>query len=161
MLEKSFVEHSFPAYINLDSKILILGSFPSRKSREESFYYAHPQNRFWLVLSKIYQDKTPLSLQDKKDFLKKHQIALYDVIDSCFIKGSSDLSIEGAKPTDIGKLIKGTQIEKIILNGKTAGSLFKNQGKSLNLPFAVLPSTSPANASFSLDRLVEEWEKEF
>lgn len=147
-------EHTIPPFYNPDSKVLILGSFPSVKSREEGFYYAHPQNRFWKVLASIFNEE----ITDKKAFLKKHQIALFDVCASCEIKGSSDASIKKVIPNDIKKLIKESKIKVILLNGKTATNLFKKMIKDIKTPTISLPSTSPANATYSLDKLIKEYE---
>lgn len=147
-------EHTIPPFYNSDSKVLILGSFPSVKSREEGFYYAHPQNRFWKVLASIFNEE----ITDKKAFLKKHQIALFDVCSSCEIKGSSDASIKKVIPNDIKKLIEESEIKVILLNGKTATNLFEKWMKDIEIPTISLPSTSPANATYSLDKLTKEYE---
>lgn len=147
-------EHTIPPFYNSDSKVLILGSFPSVKSREEGFYYAHPQNRFWKVLASIFNEE----ITDKKAFLKKHQIALFDVCASCEIKGSSDASVKKVIPNDIKKLIEESEIKVILLNGKTATNLFEKWMKDIEIPTISLPSTSPANATYSLDKLTKEYE---
>ena len=149
-----FVQHEFGPFFASDSKILILGSFPSVKSREQGFYYGHPQNRFWKVLARCFQEEVPTSLLEKKQFLLKHQIALWDVIDACEIQGSSDASIQQVRFTDIEDLLTRTQVKAIYLNGKTAEKYFKLQTE---LPVLVLPSTSSANARYRLDDLVNEW----
>ena len=149
--------HEFGPFYNTDSEILILGSFPSTKSRAESFYYAHPQNRFWRTLATCFGCDTPKTLEEKKLMLSKNKIALWDVIESCDIEGSSDASIKNAVPTDITSLIKGTRITRIILNGKTAERYFYRYFPHLVLPAVTLPSTSPANASWTQDRLTAVW----
>lgn len=155
------IQHPFEPICDKSSRILILGSFPSVKSREQSFYYGHPRNRFWYVLSGIYGEKTPLSVDERKAFLKEHGIALFDVIQSCEIVGSSDSSIKNALPNDIHSLIEGTSIEKIITNGRLAHKLYeKHIAENVAIPEVCLPSTSPANAAFSLERLIEEWKNE-
>ena len=152
--------NSDPIY-NADSRILILGSFPSVKSREQSFYYGHPQNRFWRMLSGVFGEQTPVSIEEKKEFLLSHAIALYDVISSCEIEGSSDSSIKNATPNDIRSIVEGAQIEKIITNGKLAHKLYERHiASTVALPEVCLPSTSPANAAFSLERLIFEWRAE-
>ncbi len=152
------VFHEFGPFYNKDSKILILGSFPSVKSREVSFYYGHPQNRFWKVLSNIFEDELPKTIEEKKAFLTKHHIALYDVIDSCEIKGSSDASIQNVHLTDLNQILMNSRIDTIVLNGKTASKYFVKP-----LPFdgrvVHLLSTSAANARCSLDTLINEWQK--
>lgn len=147
-------KHTIPAFYHKDSQVLILGSFPSVKSREEGFYYAHPQNRFWKILSHLYQEE----IVDKKEFLTKHHIALFDVCASCEIKGSSDASIKKVVPNDLSKIMKESQIKAIILNGKTATNLYRKLIKGLEIETISLPSTSPANATYSLDKLVEEYQ---
>lgn len=151
--------HTIKPFYNKDSKVLILGSFPSVKSREEGFYYAHPQNRFWRVLSSVFEEE----IVDKKEFLKKHKIALFDVCASCEIKGSSDASIKEVVPNDIEGILKESGIKQIILNGKTASKLYQKYMKDIKVPSITLPSTSPANASFSLEKLIKEYKilKEF
>ena len=145
--------HTIKPYYNKDSKVLILGSFPSRKSREEGFYYAHPQNRFWKILSHIYNEE----ITDKKFFLKKHHLALFDVCASCEIAGSSDASIKEVVPNDISKILQESRITHIILNGKTATRLYNKFMKNISIEVISLPSTSPANAAFSLEALINEY----
>lgn len=151
------VFHEFGPFYDENSKILILGSFPSVKSREAQFYYGHAQNRFWKVLAACFNMPSPSSLEEKKSFLKMNHIALWDVIESCEIIGSSDSSIKNAKPTDLEKLICQTKIELILINGKTAMKYFKQFHGELKLPVYCMPSTSPANAVKSLADLIEEW----
>ena len=146
--------HTIKPFYNKDSKVLILGSFPSRKSREEGFYYAHPKNRFWPVLSVIFNTE----ITDKKEFLTQHHIALFDVCASCEIKGSSDASIKNVVPNDILKILTSSKIEVIILNGKTAANLFHKFFASINIKTIVLPSTSPANATYNLAKLIDEYQ---
>lgn len=152
--------HPFKPVCNEDSEFLILGTFPSVKSRENEFYYGHPQNRFWKVLSEVFESPLPVSVNEKKSFLIKNKIALWDVIASCEIEGSSDSKIRNPVPNDISSLISKTKIKKIILNGNKAFELYiKFINTSSDIPLLKLPSTSPANASWSLDRLVLEWKK--
>lgn len=146
--------HTIAPFYNSDSKVLILGSFPSVKSREEGFYYAHPQNRFWKVLSRVFKEE----ITNKKEFLVNHHIALFDVCASCEINGSSDASIKEVVPNDIEKILINSQIKYIILNGKKASSLYAKYMKGISLPSITLPSTSPANASFSLEKLVDSYQ---
>ena len=145
-------EHTFGPVYNKNSKILILGSFPSVKSRELNFYYGHPQNRFWKLMSKIYNEEIGDEIDLKKQFLLKNNIALWDTLKSCEIKGSSDASITNVEINNIEELIKKSNISKIIFNGKAAYNLFvKNADmtKYSNLEIRILPSTSPANAAYS------------
>ena len=150
--------HPIPPVFNADSKILILGSFPSVKSREEKFFYAHPQNRFWKVLAAVFSDAVPVSVEEKKTFLYSHGIALWDVIAYCDIEGSSDGSIRNVKANDISLVLNNCRIEKIFANGRTAEKLYQKYIEPVAGRKAVyLPSTSPANAACSLERLKEIW----
>ena len=152
------VIHKIPPVYNKNSQILILGSFPSVKSREGRFFYHHKQNRFWKVLSTIVNDVLPETIDEKKDFLLKNHIAVWDVIASCDIVGSSDSSIKNAGPNDFSDILKAAPIRKIYTNGGTAYKLYhKYCEKVTGIKAMKLPSTSPANASYSLDRLISEW----
>ena len=150
------VFHEFGPFYNCDSKILILGSFPSVKSREVNFYYGHPQNRFWKVLASIFEDELPITIEDKKAFLTKHHIALWDSIASCVIQGSSDASIQNVEVNNIQEIIEKTKIQTIVLNGKAASKYFVKPA-IFDGEIYVLPSTSAANASYTLDKLIEKW----
>ena len=151
------VIHKIPPVYNKNSQILILGSFPSVKSREGRFFYHHKQNRFWKVLSTIVNDVLPETIDEKKDFLLKNHIAVWDVIASCDIEGSSDSSIKNAVPNDFSDILKAAPIRKIYTNGGTAYKLYhKYCEKVTGIKAMKLPSTSPANASYSLDRLISE-----
>jgi hypoxanthine-DNA glycosylase len=151
-----FLAHPFPPLFDGESNCLILGSFPSLLSRKQAFYYGHPHNRFWPLLAAIYGEKIPASVDEKKALILRHHLALYDVISSCVITGSSDASIRQVLPSDLS-LVKAP-IRKVILNGKTAGKLYETyQKEKLGLPYVILPSTSPANAAKSLAELEQEW----
>lgn len=146
-----------PAYDN-DSRILILGSFPSVASRECKFYYGHKNNRFWKVISHLYGESIDESAEDKKAFLISHNIALWDVIKSCDVCGSSDSSIKNVIVNDIKSIISESKISKVYTNGKTADKLYrKHILPSADIQAVCLPSTSPANASFSFEDLCREW----
>ena len=150
--------HPFGPLYNEKSKVLILGSFPSVKSREENFFYGHPQNRFWKVLSKVFDHKIPQTIDEKREFLLERGIALWDVIASCEITGSSDSSIKEVTANDISVILDAADIKKIYVNGKTAEKYFNKYIKSKTGREAVcLPSTSPANAAWSIERLVSAW----
>lgn len=150
--------HTFEPIYNGKSRILILGTFPSVKSRENAFYYGHPQNRFWKVLAGITGEKTPESVEEKKALLLKHQIAIWDVIHSCDIEGSSDSTIRNVVPNDISRIIRDSHIERIYGNGDKACRLYDRFCKEQTcMPIHKLPSTSPANAAFSLERLLKNW----
>ena len=153
------VTHEFGPYINKDSKILILGSIPSVKSREYGFYYMHPQNRFWKIMSDLFEEEMPNTILDKKKFLKKHYIALWDVLDSCEIKGSSDVSIKNHKVNDIKEIINSTDVRKIFVTGKKALELYNKYCYDDVLIEAIyLPSTSGANCAISYENLRKKYE---
>ena len=152
------ITHPFPPLYNKDSKILILGSFPSVKSREQMFFYGHPQNRFWKVISSVLECEEPETIEEKKKLLFGNGIALWDVIASCEITGSSDSSIRDVKVNDLSKILKEADIRQIYVNGKTAEKYFKKYIKpQIKRDAICLPSTSPANAAWSVERLVEKW----
>ena len=158
MAEYQHVCHTFGPVYDRDSEILILGSLPSVKSREQGFYYGHPQNRFWKVLAGVLDCGVPQTIEEKKGMLRKHHIALWDVIDNCDIKGSSDSSIRNVEPTDIAMLLKETKVRQIYVNGKTAGNYYRKLIQpAVGKEAVVLPSTSPANAAWPLERLTEAW----
>ncbi len=150
--------HTFEPVFDNNSKILILGSFPSVKSRENAFYYGHEKNRFWKVLSAVLQWKEPESIDEKKAMLLSSGIALWDVIKCCDIVGSSDSSIRNVTPNDLGVIFLKCNIERIFANGKTAQKLYNRYIRpETGLDISPLPSTSPANASCSLETLIEQW----
>ncbi len=152
------VIHPFDPVVDDQSRILILGSFPSVKSRETGFYYGHPQNRFWKMLGRIFDEGIPVTIADKKDFLKRHHLALWDVLASCEITGSSDASIKKAVPNDLASLLNHSQIKTILINGNTAYTLFVRHIEVDALIQVIrLPSTSAANAVMSLDQLTQRW----
>ncbi|HSK67634.1 MAG TPA: DNA-deoxyinosine glycosylase [Candidatus Limnocylindria bacterium] len=152
------LDHWIERFVFPDSRVLVLGSFPSVKSREVGFYYGHPQNRFWLVLSGVLGVPAPGTIEDKKEMLRAHRVALWDVIESCEITGSMDSAIKDPLPTAIAEAVRGTDIRAVFINGQTAGKLYqRHQAKTVSLPYFILPSTSPANAAFSVDRLLEHW----
>ena len=152
------IEHTIAPVYDENSRILILGSFPSVKSREQKFFYGHKQNRFWKVLAGILGCEVPQTIEEKKKILLTHHIAVWDVIQSCDIKGSSDSSIKNVVPTDLGQIISNSRIERVYCNGAASGNYYKKyQQKVLGIEAVVLPSTSPANAAYSLDRLIGIW----
>ncbi len=157
-MKKELSVHTIPPVFNENSKILILGSFPSVKSREEMFYYAHPQNRFWKTVSAVFGEDTPETTTQKKDFLLRNKIALFDVVSSCEISGSADSSIKNVTPNDLSVILNTSKIEKIFVNGKTALNYYKKYSENnTGIKAVCLPSTSPANAVWSLEKLIEEW----
>jgi len=153
------VIHPIDPVYDEKSNILILGSFPSVKSREEGFFYGHPQNRFWKVLANIYKEPVPLGKDEKKAFLLKNHIAVWDVICSCDIEGSSDASIRNVVANDMNIILSNTAIKKIYVNGKKAEQLYQKYiYPQLKKEAICLPSTSPANAAWQLERLIEAWQ---
>ncbi len=152
------VVHPFPPLYDEHSEILILGSFPSVKSREEMFFYGHPQNRFWKVLSALFEYDIPVTKEEKKELLLSNKIALWDVIGSCEIEGSSDSSIKNVLANDLSEIICAANIRRIFVNGKTAERYYNKYTKEkIGREAICLPSTSPANAAWSLDRLISAW----
>ena len=157
-MEYEHIVHSFEPVYDRASEILILGTLPSVKSRENNFYYGHKQNRFWKVLATLLKEPVPDTIEEKKAMLLAHRIALWDVIQSCDIKGSSDSSIKNVQPTDIGMILEKTNITRIYANGNKAGQLYKRyQFPVTGIEAMVLPSTSPANAAWSKKRLLTKW----
>lgn len=150
--------HPFPPLYDENSKILILGSFPSVKSREQMFFYGHPQNRFWRVTAAVFESEVPRTTEEKRAFLLKNNVALWDVIASCDIEGSADSTIKNVMPNDISIILRNADIKKIFVNGKTAERYYNKYTKNAVSRDAVcLPSTSPANAAWSLERLIDAW----
>ena len=158
MGEYKKVRHEFEPVYDENSRVLILGSFPSVKSREQQFYYGHPQNRFWKVIAGLTGWQEPGTIEEKKQMLLENRIAVWDVIAECEIVGSSDSSIRNVIPTDLERILSRADIRQIYANGGTAKRLFERfQRKNCGREVVGLPSTSPANAAYSLERLLEEW----
>ena len=150
--------HPIAPVFDKDSKVLIMGSFPSVKSREEGFFYGHPQNRFWKVTSKVFGEELPVTIDEKKAFLIRNHIAVWDVIGSCEIEGSSDSSIRNVTVNDLSVILGTADIRAIFLNGKKAEQYYKKYiYPALKRDAVCLPSTSPANAAWSLDKLTDAW----
>lgn len=150
--------HPIAPVFDKDSKVLILGSFPSVRSREEGFFYGHPQNRFWKVTSQIFGEELPVTIDEKKAFLIRNHIALWDVIGSCEIEGSSDSSIRDVTVNDLSVILDVADIRAIFLNGKKAEQYYlKYLFPVLKRDAVCLPSTSPANAAWNLDKLITVW----
>jgi hypoxanthine-DNA glycosylase len=157
-MNETHVIHEFAPIVDENTKILILGSFPSVKSRENAFYYGHPQNRFWKLLAGLLDCEVPETVAEKKEFLYKNGIGVWDVIESCDITGSSDSSIRNAVPAKIPGLLEQYSIQQVFTNGGLAGKLYKKYiYPKTEKQAIVLPSTSPANAAYSLERLKEQW----
>lgn len=149
------IKHPIQPVFDKNSKILILGSFPSVKSREQNFFYGHPQNRFWRVLGAVYGESEPKTVLQRRDFLLSHGVAVWDVIGECEITGSADSSIRNATPNDLSVILSAADIKRIFVNGKAAEKYFNIYNKDKRA--TVLPSTSPANAAYSLERLIAAW----
>lgn len=146
-----------PLYDN-NSEILILGSFPSVRSREQMFFYGHPQNRFWRVTAAVFGDEVPRTIEEKKVFLLKNRVALWDVIASCEISGSSDSSIKSVTPNNLSQIIDKGKIKRIFVNGKTAEKYYNKYTRDkIGMEAVCLPSTSPANAAWNMEKLIKAW----
>lgn len=154
------IEHGFDPVFDGRSRVLVLGSFPSVLSRANDFYYGNPQNRFWRVMAACLSEEVPATIAEKRDMLLRHRIALWDVIQSCDIKGSSDASIRDVVPVDVGRVLAVARIGAVVCNGSTAGRLYRRHLRKLvGLDAIVLPSTSPANASWRLPALAARWQE--
>ena len=150
--------HPINPVFDRDSKVLILGSFPSVRSREAGFFYGHPQNRFWKVTTAVFGEDVPRTIEEKRAFLLRNHVAVWDVIRSCDIEGSSDASIRNVVPNDLQVILDAAAIDTIYVNGKTALKYYERYLQpTVRRPAICLPSTSPANAAWSIGRLVAEW----
>ena len=155
---ESHIIHPIPPLYDAACTRLILGSFPSVKSREAGFFYCHPQNRFWRVMAGVFEDEVPRTIPEKRDFLLRHHVALWDVIASCDITGSSDASIKNAEANDLEEILRAAPIQGIYVNGKTAEKLYLRYIlPKTGRPCVCVPSTSPANAAWSPERLTKAW----
>lgn len=152
------VTHNIPPLYDSESRVLLLGSIPSPKSREVQFFYGHPQNRFWRVLAAVLGEPLPQTIEEKRAMCLRHHIALWDTIAQCEIAGASDTSIRNAVPNDIGRILRESKIERIFATGgKSAGLYRKLIEPQTHIPITQLPSTSPANAAWSLERLIDAY----
>ena len=157
-MQRTEIVHPFRPFYRPDSHILILGSFPSVKSREQLFFYGHPQNRFWRVTAAVFDDETPATIPEKRAFLERNRIALWDSIGKCTIEGSSDSSIRDVVPNDLSVILDHAPVAAIFCNGKQSFDCYMRYiYPSLLREAAVLPSTSPANAAWNLERLIDAW----
>ena len=158
-MNSEIIVHPFDPVFDEKSEVLVLGSFPSVKSRENEFYYGHERNRFWRVISALYGEALPETVEQKKALLLRHNVALCDTAASCTVHASSDSSIRNVAANDIKALLDKTSITRIYANGKTAAQLYnKLVLPSTAVEIVALPSTSPANAAFTLEKLIEEWQ---
>ena len=152
------IKHPIEPVYNEGSRILILGSFPSVKSREQGFFYGHSQNRFWRILAALLDEKCPDSVEEKREFLLKNHIAVWDVIASCDIDGSMDNTIRNVAPNDLSVILENSDIRRIFVNGKTAKKLYDRYlYPKYKIEAVLLPSSSPANAAWNMERLVKAW----
>lgn len=150
--------HPIPPLFDRESKTLILGSFPSVKSREAAFFYGHPQNRFWTVSAAVLGCPKPVSVEEKKKMILENRLAMWDVIASCEIEGSADSTIKNVTANDLSVILDNSKVERIIVNGKTAEKFYnKYTYPGTGIKAICLPSTSPANAAWSIEKLVEAW----
>ena len=157
-MERITVVHPFEPLVDSSSRILILGSFPSIKSREQLFFYGHPQNRFWRMLAAVYSEPVPETIPEKRQLVLNNHLALWDTVGQCSISGSADASIRDIVPIDIERILHIARIEKVLCNGRLSGSLYHRYLEPLTaIPASVMPSTSPANAAVSLKQLTEIW----
>lgn len=155
---ESRIQHPFGPLYGPESRVLILGSFPSVKSREQNFFYGHPQNRFWKVVSALFGQEPPQTIPDKKELILSHHLALWDSIASCVITGSSDASIREVKANDLRIILDNAPIERIYCNGRKSHEMYEKYILPvLGREAAFLPSTSPANAQWSLEKLIAAW----
>lgn len=154
------VTHEFPAFFDRDSRVLILGTIPSPKSREQGFYYGHPRNRFWKMLSQVFGEAEPDSLEEKKMLLKRHHIALWDVLASCTIRGAEDASIRDVVPNDMNVILSQAEIRAVFTTGAKATALYRRYCEpSCGVPCIGLPSTSPANCRMKDEELLAQYRK--
>lgn len=152
------VIHNIPPLFDANSRVLLLGSIPSPKSREMKFFYGHPQNRFWRVLAAVLGEPVPDTIAHKREMCLSHNVALWDTIAKCDIAGASDTSIKNAVPNDIGWLLAQTKIQRIFATGGKSAMLYRKLIEpDTRVPITQLPSTSPANAAWTLDRLIEAY----
>jgi hypoxanthine-DNA glycosylase len=165
-MERIKIEHPIAPTFDENSRVLVLGSFPSVKSREMAYFYGHPQNRFWKVLAALFEEAVPETVEERKAFLLGNHVAAWDVIKSCSIEGSSDSSIKDVVPNDLRPILDNSRITRIFVNGKTAERLYRKyiepslleDGYPESLAHAAcLPSTSPANAAWTLEKITEAW----
>lgn len=152
------ITHPLEPVYRADSKLLILGSFPSVKTREYGFFYGHPANRFWPLMATLFEESVPVEIQERREFLLRYKIAVYDSIYQCDIVGSSDASIQHVIPTDLQRIFATADIHRVFCNGATSYFYYqKYHAKDSGIPGIKLPSTSPANARYRLTDLLEEW----
>ena len=159
-MEYQHVIHGFEPVFDKNSRILILGSLPSVKSREQGFYYGHPRNRFWTVIAAVTGRDVPVTIPQKKLLLLETGIALWDVVSECDIAGSADSKIKNVIPADLSRITDKCRINAVYANGSTAAALYRKYQQSvIGMEITLLPSTSPANAAWSTEKLITEWKR--
>ena len=159
MAETQTLVHPIPPLFDAQSRVLILGSFPSVKSREAQFFYGHPQNRFWKLLALLFDEETPVTIEETRVLVLRHHLALWDTIRSCTVTGSSDSSICNVVPNDLRVILEHSCVDRIYCNGATSFRLYQKYIlPQTGIPAQKLPSTSPANAAWSMERLYRAWE---
>lgn len=152
------IDHPFPPLFDSESRTLILGSFPSVKSREAMFFYGHPQNRFWKLMALLYGGDVPVTVEEKSALILRNRLALWDSIHSCTITGSSDSSVKDVVPNDLSVIFENSRVSRVFCNGALSHKMYmKYIFPQTGIEAAKLPSTSPANAAYSLERLADEW----
>ncbi|MBQ7398580.1 MAG: DNA-deoxyinosine glycosylase [Clostridia bacterium] len=152
------ITHPIPPIYNKNSRVLILGSFPSVRSREIGFFYGHPQNRFWPLIAALCQERLPTSIEEKTELLLRHGIALWDVAAACEIRGSADSTLTKVIANDLSPIFEGASISQVFVNGSTAAKYYRRLIQpQIQRSAIVLPSTSPANATWSFERLLDAW----
>lgn len=157
-MEYTHVTHNFPPLFAPDSRALILGSIPSPKSREQAFFYGHPQNRFWPVLAAVFGEPAPQTIEDKRSLALRHRIAMWDTLAACDIRGASDTSIRNPVPNDLPWLIAQTRVRAVFCTGTTSYKYYKKLCQpQTGIEAVCLPSTSPANAAWSKERLIQAY----
>ncbi len=150
--------HPWGPLVSPDCRVLILGSFPSVKSRAEGFFYGHPRNRFWPMIAAVCGEERPWSIDEKRELVLRHGIALWDTIGECDIHASEDASVRNAVPVDIGRVLSVARIEQVLCNGALSGRLYRRHLLPVTgMDCLVMPSTSPANAAVPLEQLIAVW----
>lgn len=158
--QKAVLRSGMPGFapvVDEGSRVLILGSYPSPKSFEERFYYGHPHNRFWPLMANLLQQNVPQSTTEKEELILQNRLALWDVLESCTIRGASDATITDVVVNDIGSLVEKYSIQAVFCNGGTAYKYYQRYCAKLTLAVYSMPSTSPANARFTIEKLIESW----
>lgn len=154
------VKHEFEPVFDKDSKVLILGTIPSPKSREQGFYYGHPRNRFWKILAQVFDEAEPVTIEEKKALALRHHIAIWDVLACCDIQGAEDASIKNPVPNDMNRIFEHANIRAVFTTGTKATALYRKYCEAEgHMPCIGLPSTSPANCRMKDEELKKQYEQ--